>query len=206
MHKGLLYAGTELAVYVSFNDGDDWQSLQLNLPATSMRDLVIHEDDAIVATHGRSFWILDDVTPLRQIDPANSEAFLFRPRVSYRVRRNENTDTPLRSRIWTGSRQGLREPPDLIERLNAIPAKGGYFFIADSTRMKRVTNNWRRKLARLLKESMVDGGHTHRFRDTAAVEWLLAGVPIESVATLLGHSLRICEGHYARWVKEIQLV
>ncbi|HYK91563.1 MAG TPA: glycoside hydrolase [Acidobacteriota bacterium] len=97
VRKGLLYAGSELAVYVSFNDGENWQSLQLNLPASSMRDLVIHDDDAIVATHGRSFWILDDVTPLRQIDPhvADSEAFLFRPKLTYRVRRNQNTDTPL---------------------------------------------------------------------------------------------------------------
>ena len=65
--KGLLFAGTEHAVYVSFNDGDAWQSLQLNMPATSIRDLVIHGDDLVVGTHGRSFWILDDITPLRQI-------------------------------------------------------------------------------------------------------------------------------------------
>lgn len=62
-------AGTERAVFVSFNDGDDWQSLQLNLPACSMRDLAIHGDDLIVATHGRGFWVLDDITALRQIDP-----------------------------------------------------------------------------------------------------------------------------------------
>ena len=65
--KGLLFAGTENAVWVSFDDGDHWQSLQLNLPHTSMRDLWIHEDDLIVATHGRAFWILDDITPLRQL-------------------------------------------------------------------------------------------------------------------------------------------
>ncbi len=64
--KGLLFAGSETAVYVSFNDGDDWHPLQLNLPHTSMRDLAIHGDDLIVGTHGRSFWILDDITPLRQ--------------------------------------------------------------------------------------------------------------------------------------------
>ena len=60
--KGLLFAGTELGVFVSFNDGDDWQSLQLNLPPVSMRDLAIHGDDLIVATHGRGFWVLDDIT------------------------------------------------------------------------------------------------------------------------------------------------
>ncbi len=64
--KGLLFAGTEHTVYVSFDDGDHWQSLRLNLPATSIRDLVIHQDDVVVGTHGRSFWILDNITPLRQ--------------------------------------------------------------------------------------------------------------------------------------------
>jgi len=79
--RGLLFAGTELGVYVSFNDGDQWQSLQLNLPPVSMRDLVIHGDDLIVATHGRGFWMLDDITAMRQIDDdvARSSAYLFRP-------------------------------------------------------------------------------------------------------------------------------
>ena len=97
VRQGLLFAGTENAVYVSFNDGDSWQSLQLNLPASSMRDLVIHGDDLVVGTHGRSFWILDDITPLRQISEqvAATSAFLFKPGLAYRVRRNVNTDTPL---------------------------------------------------------------------------------------------------------------
>jgi photosystem II stability/assembly factor-like uncharacterized protein len=97
VRKGLLYAGTETSVWVSFDDGDHWQSLQLNLPHTSMRDLWIHEDDLIVATHGRSFWILDDLTPLRQASDAmeKSEAALFKPETAYRVRRDTNTDTPL---------------------------------------------------------------------------------------------------------------
>ena len=67
--RGLLYAATELGVAVSFDDGDHWQSLQLNLPAVSVRDLAVHGDDLVIATHGRGFWILDDITPLRQIDP-----------------------------------------------------------------------------------------------------------------------------------------
>ena len=65
---GLLFAGTEGAVYVSFDEGGSWQSLRLNMPATSIRDLVIKDDDLVVGTHGRSFWILDDITPLRQVD------------------------------------------------------------------------------------------------------------------------------------------
>jgi photosystem II stability/assembly factor-like uncharacterized protein len=97
VRKGLLYAGTEQAVYVSFDDGENWQSLRLNMPATSIRDLVIHNDDVVVGTHGRSFWILDDITPLRQITDqvASSDAFLFKPQLTYRVRRSVNTDTPI---------------------------------------------------------------------------------------------------------------
>jgi len=95
--KGLLFAGSETSVWVSFDDGDHWQSLQLNLPHTSMRDLWIHDDDLIVATHGRSFWILDDITPLRQMDASAAQpgARLFNPAPAYRVRPDTNTDTPL---------------------------------------------------------------------------------------------------------------
>ena len=95
--KGLLYAGTERAVYVSFDDGDHWQSLRLNMPATSIRDLIIKDDDIVVATHSRGFWILDDVTPLRQLTPsaAGADAFLFKPETAIRVRWDMNTDTPL---------------------------------------------------------------------------------------------------------------
>ena len=95
--KGLLYAGTERAVFVSFDDGDHWQSLRLNMPATSIRDLIVKDDDLAVATHGRGFWILDNVTPLRQLNDqvAGASAFLFRPEVAIRVRWDMNTDTPL---------------------------------------------------------------------------------------------------------------
>jgi hypothetical protein len=95
--KGLIFAGTERETYVSFDDGDHWQSLRLNMPASSIRDLIIHEDDLIVATHGRGFWILDDITPLRQLNDkvASSAAFLFKPQTAVRVRWNMNSDTPL---------------------------------------------------------------------------------------------------------------
>jgi hypothetical protein len=78
---GLLFAGTERAVFVSFDDGDHWQSLQLNLPPASMRDLAIHRNDLIVATHGRGFWVLDNMSALRQLSVsiANSSAHLFAP-------------------------------------------------------------------------------------------------------------------------------
>jgi photosystem II stability/assembly factor-like uncharacterized protein len=108
-HKGLLFAGTETSVYVSFDDGDNWQLLQLNLPHTSMRDLTIHGDDLIVGTHGRSFWILDDITPLRQINSevAKARVSLFAPQEAIRFRWNRSTDTPLPPEVPAG-----KNPPD----------------------------------------------------------------------------------------------
>jgi photosystem II stability/assembly factor-like uncharacterized protein len=107
--KGLLFAGSETSVYVSFDYGDDWQPLQLNLPHTSMRDLAIHGDDLIVATHGRSFWILDDIMPLRQwsAQVAQGSAYLFAPQTAVRFRWNRNTDTPLPPEVPAG-----QNPPD----------------------------------------------------------------------------------------------
>ena len=107
--KGLLYAGTERAIHVSFDDGDHWQSLRLNLPATSIRDITIKNDDLAIGTHGRGFWILDDITPLRQIDDKalSSGAYLFVPELAYRVRWNTNSDTPLPPDTPTGE-----NPPD----------------------------------------------------------------------------------------------
>jgi hypothetical protein len=95
--KGLLFAGTERAAYVSFDDGDHWQSLRLNMPATSVRDLTIKDDDLAVATHGRGFWIIDDITPLRQLDDKllQENAAMLKPETAYRVRWDTNSDTPL---------------------------------------------------------------------------------------------------------------
>ena len=107
--KGLLFAGTERAVYVSFDDGDHWQSLRLNMGASSVRDLIIKGDDLCVATHGRGFWILDNITPLRQLQASltKAPAVLFRPQVALRVRWNMNTDTPLPPDVPAGE-----NPPD----------------------------------------------------------------------------------------------
>ncbi|WP_263353080.1 WD40/YVTN/BNR-like repeat-containing protein [Acidicapsa acidisoli] len=97
LRKGLLFAGTETAVWMSTDDGDHWQPLQYNLPHTSMRDLMIQGNDLIVATHGRSFWILDDISPLRQVaaSATQTEPVLFKPGDAYRVRRSTYTDTPM---------------------------------------------------------------------------------------------------------------
>ena len=109
VRKGLLYAGTELGVYVSFDDGDHWQSLQGNLPVSSVRDLVIQGNDLVVATHGRAFWILDDLSPLRQVDTrvAAAEAYFFKPATAMRIRGNQNKDTPLPPETPSG-----QNPPD----------------------------------------------------------------------------------------------
>jgi len=133
VRPGLLFAATELAVFVSFNDGEDWQPLRLNMPATSVRDLVIHDDDLVVGTHGRSFWILDDISPLRQLtaEIAASDAHLFAPRATFRLPRNTNTDTPLPPEEPAG-----KNPPDgaiLYYWLKAAPSAPVTLEIADST-------------------------------------------------------------------------
>ncbi|HNE28848.1 MAG TPA: DUF1080 domain-containing protein, partial [Saprospiraceae bacterium] len=95
---GMLYAGTENAVYISFDDGENWHSLRLNMPATSIRDLVVKDDDLVVGTHGRSFWILDNISPLRQLEAPltpDLKTTLFQPQTAYRLRWNLNTDTPV---------------------------------------------------------------------------------------------------------------
>jgi len=123
VRKGLLFAGTETSVYVSFDFGDRWQPLQLNLPHTSMRDLTIHGDDLIVGTHGRSFWILDDVAPLRQLtaEVTKADAYLYAPQTAMRVRWNRNPDTPLPPETPAG-----KNPPDgaIIDYFLAKDAAG----------------------------------------------------------------------------------
>jgi photosystem II stability/assembly factor-like uncharacterized protein len=107
--KGLLYAGTETGVFVSFDNGEHWQSLQLNLPTASVRDLAVHGNDLVAATFGRALWILDDVSPLRQADDlvANSNVHFFTPEEAVRVRWDEDQDTPLPPEVPAG-----QNPPD----------------------------------------------------------------------------------------------
>jgi photosystem II stability/assembly factor-like uncharacterized protein len=101
VRRGLLFAGTETTVHVSFDDGDHWQSLRLNLPNTSYRDLVVHGNDLVAGTYGRSFYVLDDISPLRLLTPAlisqlgTYGSYLFQPADALRVRRDINMDTPL---------------------------------------------------------------------------------------------------------------
>ncbi|MEO6835287.1 MAG: glycoside hydrolase [Candidatus Tumulicola sp.] len=135
----LLYAATENGAYVSFDAGAQWQSLQLDLPHTSVRDVIVHGNDAIVATHGRGFWILDDVTPLRALArehgavfaPAHPGVYLFAPQLAYRVRRDINTDTPLPPEEPAG-----QNPPDgaILDYALAASAKHVVVTIYDDRR------------------------------------------------------------------------
>jgi photosystem II stability/assembly factor-like uncharacterized protein len=126
--QGLLFAGTERAVYVSLDDGDNWEPLRLNMPATSIRDLIIKDDDLAVATHGRGFWILDNITPLRQLMRDQRNTVLFKPQTALRIRWSLNTDTPL--------------PPD--EPAGENPPDGAmidYFLAEDSPVTLEVKDN-----------------------------------------------------------------
>jgi photosystem II stability/assembly factor-like uncharacterized protein len=107
--RGLLYAGTETGVYVSWDSGDHWQSLQLNLPTASVRDLAVHGGDLVAATFGRALWILDDLAPLRQANLAmtNTPVQLFQPQTALRVRWDNHPDTPLSADLPAGE-----NPPD----------------------------------------------------------------------------------------------
>lgn len=122
VRKGLLYAGTEEGVYVSFDDGERWHSLQLNMPMVAVHDLAIEQDDLVAATYGRSFWVLDDVSPLRHLDASfNASApQLFAPRPAVRVRRDENQDTPLPPEVPAG-----QNPPDGAILHYYLPERAG---------------------------------------------------------------------------------
>lgn len=128
--KGLLYAGTETGIWVSFDDGGHWQSLQLNLPTTPIHDLVIHDDDLAVATHGRSFWVLDDLSPLRQAaaSVAAEDAHLFTPDAAFRTR--EGHFNPRRYPVGENPPSGailyyyLKEAPKESAKLELLDAEG----------------------------------------------------------------------------------
>ena len=133
VRKGLLFAGSERSVWFSLDDGENWNPLRLNMPATSIRDLVIQRDDVVVGTHGRSFWILDDMTPLRQLteEIAASESFLFMPQDAFLYPTNLNTDTPLPQEEPSG-----QNPPDgaiINYWLKAQPATAIVLEIFDQT-------------------------------------------------------------------------
>lgn len=120
--EGLLYAGTEFGIFISFDDGESWQSFQLDLPVTPVTDIKVYRDDLVLSTMGRSFWILDDVTPLHQLDAsvASSDSFLFEPRSAYRMRYGNRRSDPADpeypapgARIYYSLRKVSNEPLSL---------------------------------------------------------------------------------------------
>ncbi len=131
-NKGLLFAGTELGIYVSFDDGDHWQPLQLNLPVTSIRDIMIHGDDLIIATHGRSFWIMDDITSLRQMTPQAQaqNVALYKPTTAVRVDNDVFLGSPLPPEEPTA-----KNPPDgtIVDYYLPTPVKSLTLEIFDSS-------------------------------------------------------------------------
>jgi hypothetical protein len=129
---GLLFAGTERAVYFSIDDGAHWQPLRMNMPASSIRDLVVHEDDLVIGTHGRSIWIMDNMSMLRDLAAARAAKglHLFKPAVATRVRANMFLDTPLPPEEPAGE-----NPPDgaVLDYLLPAAAKRVTLEILDST-------------------------------------------------------------------------
>ena len=121
--KGLLYAGTDTSVYVSWDDGDNWQSLSLNLPASPVTDITVHDNDLVISTFGRSFWVLDDVNALRELKPEvmSADAYLFPPSKAMRVRWDNYQDTPFPIETPAG-----RNPGDgaMIDYFLKSPASG----------------------------------------------------------------------------------
>ncbi len=192
--RGLLYAATENGVYVSFDDGARWQSLQLDLPHTSVRDVVVKNDDLLIGTHGRGFYILDDIEPLRELaaSGAPNAAHLFAPSVAYRLRRDTNTDTPLPPEVPHGE-----NPPDGAILDYSIPAAASNVTIvvrdARGAAVRRYSSNdaqppaltldkpsyWERPFRR----PSIDAG-MHRFvwdLREAAPQSVMADLPISAV-------------------------
>lgn len=129
VRKGLLYCATERMVHFSIDDGSSWNPLRQNMPCTSVRDIVVHGDDLVIGTHGRSFWIMDNVSQLRQSDSISAGHVLFSPQLATRVRWNMNTDTPL-----PPEEPGGTNPPDgaMIDYWLAKPASLVTLEILDS--------------------------------------------------------------------------
>jgi photosystem II stability/assembly factor-like uncharacterized protein len=134
VQRGLLYAGTEFGVYVSFDDGRHWRALKLNLPAVAVSDLAVHDGDLVLSTNGRSFWILDDVTPLREMAAgAITGTHLFRPRDTYRIATSADED----SQPYVGGACCVSNPRDLYtgarierHRLGQEPPDGVIVYVA----------------------------------------------------------------------------
>ncbi len=180
MRKGLLFAAAEKGVYMSSDDGANWESLRLNMPASSVRDVIIKSDDLVAATHGRGFWILDDMTPLRQFDQTKNEDLLFKPKTALRVRFSLNPDTPL--------------PPD--EPAGENPPDGAmidYFLAKDATGPVTIEIK-DDKGHSVRKYSSADAPHTYDPKKLRIPEYWIR--PLQSVSTKSGMHRFLWDMHY----------
>lgn len=179
---GLLFAGTEREVFFSADDGENWQSLRMNMPATSIRDLVIHENDLVIGTHGRSIWILDNIAPLREMAKAatNKQTYLFKPAAAVRVRWNMFSDTPLPPEEPAG-----QNPPDgaAIDYKLEVAARTLTLEILDAA------GNIVRKYASTDKPEAID---TNAFQ--YPIYWFR---PQQQLATTTGHHRFVWDLRYA---------
>ena len=193
--RGLLFAGSELAMHVSFDDGDHWQSLQLNLPAVSMRDVTVKDDDAIVATHGRGFWVLDGIGVLRQLmdEVTNAGVWLFKPSDAYRLPHQSfgsgvlccSAGEPIRVRGFeqpgAGVRDLVRDLPqhaDVVEHPEAAPVRrDDEVVVLDASRASRrrqirtaaTASRRRRRTTRTSPSSVPANSRPRRFGSSLTV-------------------------------------
>jgi hypothetical protein len=180
-----LFAATEKAVWLSADEGEHWESLQLNLPHTSMRDLAIHDQDLIVATHGRAFWILDDITPLRALagEASLREVTLLKPAPAIRAQRSTGTDTPIPPDEPTG-----RNPPDgaVIDYYLPQAAKG--------TVTLEVQDAGGQSVRRFSSADVLGPGPAERARELIPAYWIR---PAKPLATGVGLHRFIWDLHHA---------
>ena len=179
--KGLLFAGAEKGVYISFDDGANWESLRLNMPASSVRDVITKDDDLVAATHGRGFWILDNITPLRQLDRSKIDDLLFKPQTALRVRFSLNPDTPL--------------PPD--EPAGENPPDGAmidYFLAKDATTPVTIAIK-DKKGQSVRKYSSNDLSQKYDPKKLRIPEYWIR--PLQSVSTKAGMHRFLWDMHYA---------
>ena len=186
--EGLLYSGTEWGMYISFDDGNSWKPFQLNLPITSIRDLKIKDNDLIVATHGRSFWIIDDLTPLHQLndDVLLSESYLYKPDISYRMQQSGG---------WGRSNNllnGVNHPNGVIINYTLKKFNENDYVKIDiidnnNTLVRSFTNNKEKLLSSLEKPVL---------SNTNDIEYALSGNNIKSLSPKSGGNKLIWDMRY----------
>ena len=186
--EGLLYSGTEWGMYISFDDGNSWKPFQLNLPITSIRDLKIKDNDLIVATHGRSFWIIDDLTPLHQLndDVLLSESYLYKPDISYRMQQSGGWGRP------NNLLNGVNHPNGVI--INYTLKK---FNENDYVKIDIIDNN--NNLIRSFtnnKEKLLSSLEKPVLSNTNDIEYALSGNNIKSLSPKSGGNKLIWDMRY----------